>query len=177
MAGRGAAPKKVKVSLHGGSEAYDAEVVGFEAEKDLAVLRIQADNLPAPIELASSAELCVGQSVLAIGNPFGLDYSGPIWGLEPQSFRSTFICSRVRAPHRDSADHGRRLSARAGGRRRGREAHQGLRSDRRRNQSGQQRGAAARLAGAAHRRQHGNLLARSLAGDLGCSRLFSPGLP
>jgi len=75
VAGRGAAPKKVKVSLHGGSEAYDAEVVGFEAEKDLAVLRIQADNLPAPIELASSAELCVGQSVLAIGNPFGLDYT------------------------------------------------------------------------------------------------------
>jgi len=75
VAGRGPAHKKVKVSLHGGSKAYDAEVVGHEAEKDLAVLRIQAADLPPPIELSSSAELCVGQSVLAIGNPFGLDYT------------------------------------------------------------------------------------------------------
>jgi len=75
VAGRGQMPTKVKVTLRGGSQAFDAEVVGSEAEKDLAVLRINAAELPSPIELGSSSELQVGQSVLAIGNPFGLDYT------------------------------------------------------------------------------------------------------
>jgi S1-C subfamily serine protease len=53
---------------------YDAELVGYAAEKDLAVLRIKA---PAgklqPLPIGESDDLQVGQSVFAIGNPFGLD--------------------------------------------------------------------------------------------------------
>lgn len=53
---------------------WDAEVVGVSPEKDLAVLRIKA---PAgklfPIQVGQSQNLRVGQSVYAIGNPFGLD--------------------------------------------------------------------------------------------------------
>ena len=59
--GRGKAPpSSVKVLLRGKSEAFEAQVVGSEAEKDLAVLRIVAENLPPPLELSSSSELCVG---------------------------------------------------------------------------------------------------------------------
>ena len=65
---------------------YDAQVVGFEVEKDIAVLKIAApQSLLPPIALGSSADLLVGQSVYAIGNPFGLDQTlthGLISGLE-----------------------------------------------------------------------------------------------
>merc|ERR1712157_408380 len=50
------------------------DVVGIEPEKDLAVLRLRdRSNLPRPIDVGTSNDLQVGQSVLAIGNPFGLD--------------------------------------------------------------------------------------------------------
>ena len=52
-----------------------ATIVGYEPEKDLAVLRISSRNLPSPIDVGSSHDLVVGQNVLAIGNPFGLDYT------------------------------------------------------------------------------------------------------
>jgi len=53
---------------------YDAKLVGYAAEKDLAVLRIDAPpaNLR-PIPLGGSRDLLVGQVAYAIGNPFGLD--------------------------------------------------------------------------------------------------------
>jgi S1-C subfamily serine protease len=68
--GRG---ERVRVRLADQSE-WDAEVLGWAPEKDLAVLRIQAPrDLLRPVPIGSSRELQVGQSVYAIGNPFGLD--------------------------------------------------------------------------------------------------------
>jgi S1-C subfamily serine protease len=53
-----------------------ARLVGAAPTHDLAVLRIDAGrDRPAPIPLGESASLRVGQSVLAIGNPFGLDWT------------------------------------------------------------------------------------------------------
>ena len=53
---------------------WEATVVGIAPEKDLAVLRVEAPrDLLKPIPLGTSRDLKVGQSVLAIGNPFGLD--------------------------------------------------------------------------------------------------------
>lgn len=64
----------IKVKLQG-MPALSATIVGVEPEKDLAVLKISARNLPMPIDIGCSHDLMVGQNVLAIGNPFGLDYT------------------------------------------------------------------------------------------------------
>jgi S1-C subfamily serine protease len=53
---------------------WKARVVGVAPDKDLAVLRIDApSNRLRPIPIGTSKDLQVGQSVYAIGNPFGLD--------------------------------------------------------------------------------------------------------
>jgi len=63
----------VRVTLADHS-SWSARLVGFAADKDLAVLKIDA---PAeqlrPLPLGESGNLLVGQKVFAIGNPFGLD--------------------------------------------------------------------------------------------------------
>lgn len=65
----------VRVTLADQSE-WDARIVGVAPDKDLAVLRVEAGrNHLMPLPLGSSARLLVGQRVLAIGNPFGLDHS------------------------------------------------------------------------------------------------------
>lgn len=55
---------------------YPARVVGVDPDHDLAVLQIQApqDRL-VPVPVGSAQDLKVGQRVLAIGNPFGLDHT------------------------------------------------------------------------------------------------------
>jgi S1-C subfamily serine protease len=64
---------KVKVTLSDRT-SWDADIIGISPEKDLAVLRIKAPtNKLTPIMVGSSEDLLVGQSVYAIGNPFGLD--------------------------------------------------------------------------------------------------------
>jgi S1-C subfamily serine protease len=55
---------------------WDAKLVGVAPDKDLAVLRIDTPRQQLkPLALGASHDLLVGQSVLAIGNPFGLDYT------------------------------------------------------------------------------------------------------
>ncbi|CAM2006107.1 S1C family serine protease [Acanthopleuribacter pedis] len=55
---------------------HEAKVVGLYPDKDMAILKIDAPKeLLRPIPLGTSGELIVGQKVLAIGNPFGLDHS------------------------------------------------------------------------------------------------------
>ncbi|KAJ4900971.1 hypothetical protein Rs2_14922 [Raphanus sativus] len=79
---RGASDLRVTLA---DQSTYDAKVVGFDQDKDVAVLRIEApkDKLR-PIPVGVSADLLVGQKVFAIGNPFGLDHTlttGVISGL------------------------------------------------------------------------------------------------
>lgn len=56
-------------------EKYDAELVGSDEKIDIALLKIDAKQKLPAVELGSSERLKVGQWVVAIGNPFGLDYS------------------------------------------------------------------------------------------------------
>ena len=56
--------------------SYNAKVVGVDPDHDLAVLRIQAPRKKLiPVSIGNSQDLQVGQQVLAIGNPFGLDHT------------------------------------------------------------------------------------------------------
>lgn len=60
----------------GDQTTWKARRVGVAPDKDLAVLRIDAPaNRLQPIPIGTSKDLQVGQSVFAIGNPFGLDQS------------------------------------------------------------------------------------------------------
>jgi len=53
---------------------YEAEVIGTDPRSDLALLKVDAKRLPV-LKLGKAGELDVGEWVLAIGSPFGLDYS------------------------------------------------------------------------------------------------------
>ena len=63
----------VTVTLQNGS-SYEAVPIGSDPDKDLAVLKIDAEAVDlSPITLGDSSLLEVGRKVIAIGNPFGLD--------------------------------------------------------------------------------------------------------
>jgi S1-C subfamily serine protease len=65
--------------------SWDAELVGVEPDKDIAVLKVSAPSTSlTPISIGTSKDLRVGQRVYAIGNPFGFDHTltmGVISGL------------------------------------------------------------------------------------------------
>ena len=61
--------KSVSVILHNDAE-YPAEIVGHDATNDIAVLKVEAEDLPAA-GIGSSAALNIGDMVAAIGNPLG----------------------------------------------------------------------------------------------------------
>ncbi len=77
--------QKVTVSF-GGEKTYSATVVGGDADTDLAIIRLDSPPPGLPVvPLGDSDRLIVGQKVLAIGNPFGLDRTlttGVISGLQ-----------------------------------------------------------------------------------------------
>lgn len=64
----------IKINIYGDSESYDATVVGTDSYTDLAVLKIDKTGLT-PATLGNSDDLQVGEFVMAIGNPLGMDYS------------------------------------------------------------------------------------------------------
>ena len=66
--------EKLEVTLLGKTEGYKATVIGADPRNDIAVLKIDcAKGDCHPLKLGSSEGLKVGQRVLAIGNPFGLE--------------------------------------------------------------------------------------------------------
>ena len=50
---------------------FTAQIVGADSDSDLAVLRISAQKVLPAIEMGDSADLMIGETVIAIGNPFG----------------------------------------------------------------------------------------------------------
>ena len=65
---------KVRVTLVDGRE-FDAKLVGADADSDLAVLRIAAGERLPTAPLGTSNDLLIGETVIAIGNPFGLSHT------------------------------------------------------------------------------------------------------
>lgn len=78
---------KVNDTLNGGeSKTYEAKLIGTDSDTDLAVIKIEAQNLCVAV-LGDSDKLHVGDDCFAIGNPFGLETSvskGIISGLKRQ---------------------------------------------------------------------------------------------
>ena len=61
----------VKVKLQNDDTEYDAKIIGKDSQTDLAVLKIEADNLTAA-EFANSDSIKVGEFAMAVGNPLNL---------------------------------------------------------------------------------------------------------
>lgn len=90
---------RIAVLLYDG-RVTAAELVGMDADNDLAVLKIELDNI-SPITLGDSDKVRVGDVVLAIGNPFGVGQSvsqGIVsatgrWnvGISEEAYRENFI--------------------------------------------------------------------------------------
>lgn len=64
----------IKVNLYGDTNSYDATIIGTDPYTDLAVLKIEKSGLT-PATLGNSNDAKVGEFVMAIGNPLGMDYS------------------------------------------------------------------------------------------------------
>jgi S1-C subfamily serine protease len=64
---------RIDVALMEG-QRFQAQLIGDDPDTDLAVIRINAPNL-VPVNLGSSTSIRVGQLVIAIGNPYGFQYS------------------------------------------------------------------------------------------------------
>ncbi len=62
---------EIIVTINGSAKELTAEVIGTDAKSDLAVIKVDADDLK-PITMGSSKNLKVGDVVFAIGNPFGV---------------------------------------------------------------------------------------------------------
>jgi S1-C subfamily serine protease len=65
--------KEIEVTVSDGRK-YQAELIGDDMDTDLAVIRINAPNL-VPAKLGDAQEIRVGELVVAIGNPYGFQYT------------------------------------------------------------------------------------------------------
>ncbi len=66
--------REFTIQRRNGQTLEPIEVIAVDRKKDLAVIRVRAENLPA-LELGDSDSVRPGQPVLAIGNPLGFDFS------------------------------------------------------------------------------------------------------
>lgn len=69
--------KKVTVKLHDSEDDIEARIVGYDAQADIAVIKIDRDDLT-PAEFGDSSKVQVGDSAVAIGNPLGFDLFGTL---------------------------------------------------------------------------------------------------
>lgn len=63
---------RIRVKLNGVDEEFRAKVIGYDAETDLAVLKIDAKRPLNPVQIGNSDSVVVGDWAIAIGSPFGL---------------------------------------------------------------------------------------------------------
>lgn len=92
----------VDVILDDGN-TYDAQVVGFDTRTDLAVIKITADNL-IPAEFADSDLASIGEDVIAVGNPGGMDFQNTLTrGVISAKDRTLDLSTQVKYIQTDAA--------------------------------------------------------------------------
>ena len=71
--------EKITITLNN-KKAVSAKIINYDSTLDLAVIKITDSNvtIPGVAELGSSSDLQVGDSVVAIGNPLGLEFFGTV---------------------------------------------------------------------------------------------------
>ena len=67
----------VQIQMSDEETTYDARIVAYDKEADIAVLKIDADNFT-PAEFGDSSSCEVGEMVVAIGNPLGLQFQNTV---------------------------------------------------------------------------------------------------
>lgn len=83
--------QSISVSVNG--DSYDATVVGSDESSDLAVIKIDAEGATlTPVEVGDSDSLQVGDWVMSLGSPFGLEQSVST-GIVSSLYRSTMLQS------------------------------------------------------------------------------------
>ena len=65
---------RILVTLASGEE-FEASLVGADSRTDLAVLRLESQSTLPHLPMGTSADLMIGETVIAIGNPFGLSHT------------------------------------------------------------------------------------------------------
>jgi serine protease Do len=64
---------RIRVKIQDDPKQYDAKLVGADSETDIAIIKIEADHPLKSVKIGNSDGLSVGDWVLAIGSPFGLE--------------------------------------------------------------------------------------------------------
>jgi Do/DeqQ family serine protease len=64
----------IKVLLQD-ERAFEARIIGADPDSDLAVLKISSDSLLPSVQMGNSDDLLIGETVIAIGNPFGFSHT------------------------------------------------------------------------------------------------------
>jgi len=82
--------KKITVKLSNG-KAFDAKCIGIDLKTDLAVIKIDADNLP-KVRFGDSSRVKVGDVAIAIGNPLGEELTGTVTAGVISSVNKKFKC-------------------------------------------------------------------------------------
>lgn len=85
---------KIWVKLDSDNQLYPAEVLGNDPQNDLAVLKIQSKKPLKVLPLGSSRNTQIGEWVVAIGNPFGLEQTATI-GIISGKYRSLKVDNRL----------------------------------------------------------------------------------
>jgi Do/DeqQ family serine protease len=65
---------KIKV-ITANKKEFEAQVIGIDSRSDLAVLKIESNERLPAIEMGNSDDLMIGETVIAIGNPFGFSHT------------------------------------------------------------------------------------------------------
>ncbi len=69
--------KEIKVVFNDGDEVK-AEIVGSDETYDIAVLKVKTDKALTPVKLGDSSKIRIGEEVIAIGTPSGIEFAGTL---------------------------------------------------------------------------------------------------